>query len=535
MRKIVYQTATDDVARRMAQDALDESREKVDPAGALAAAEAGATVTATPGKLLKLDEDGEAPLAVLGKAGGSAVDQTARDAAAAAQATADAKLAPEGDGSGLAGVTKPDDLAAVATTGAYGDLSGTPALGALAAQDRVAASEISDATQAGRALLMAADAAVQRTALELGAAATADMGTGANHLVQLDGSGRLPAVDGSQLTGLASRGTGVVEIPAEVTLTPVAEADWRYLDTTNDVFASTTAPSSPPAANTARLPSSFTVTGGSVGASETLFGVEGRYYNMIHSYRVIEIADVSETIESGDYLYFIALAGLDSQHSSYSSGLHFSVYLNEESADQMNWETDSNGDAVDATGAFATIGLTEPTTANDSYNGATLVGSYANGDIYLLQFRVQAKQQVTTNLTFGISAEDDNDNAFPVVALYTGKGPVDLTTGDAEGGKLLLPGSVSTNQVTLRAAASHEPFQTVSINSDTDLLLPAAPAAGQPPRETRLRVEATSGVLALPSGSEINEFNARTAGQMGAGLLYVEQRPDGGAALIVVE
>lgn len=36
----------------------------------------------------------------------------------------------------------------------------------------------------------------------LGTAAALDVGTGANNIVQLDGSGNLPAVDGSNLTGI---------------------------------------------------------------------------------------------------------------------------------------------------------------------------------------------------------------------------------------------------------------------------------------------------------------------------------------------
>jgi len=44
--------------------------------------------------------------------------------------------------------------------------------------------------------------ATARTSLGLGTAATQDTGTSANNVVQLDGSGRLPAVDGSQLTNL---------------------------------------------------------------------------------------------------------------------------------------------------------------------------------------------------------------------------------------------------------------------------------------------------------------------------------------------
>jgi hypothetical protein len=63
-----------------------------------------------------------------------------------------------------------------------------------------------DLTAAGKALLDDADASAQRTTLGLGTAATQTVGTSANNVVQLDGSARLPAVDGSQLTNLPSAG-----------------------------------------------------------------------------------------------------------------------------------------------------------------------------------------------------------------------------------------------------------------------------------------------------------------------------------------
>jgi hypothetical protein len=65
-----------------------------------------------------------------------------------------------------------------------------------------------DLTAAGKALLDDADASAQRTTLGLGTAATLDVGTSANNIVQLDGSARLPAVDGSQLTGLPYASAG---------------------------------------------------------------------------------------------------------------------------------------------------------------------------------------------------------------------------------------------------------------------------------------------------------------------------------------
>jgi hypothetical protein len=65
-----------------------------------------------------------------------------------------------------------------------------------------------DLTAAGKALLDDADASAQRTTLGLGTAAITNTGTSAGNTVVLDGSARLPAVDGSQLTNLPAAGDG---------------------------------------------------------------------------------------------------------------------------------------------------------------------------------------------------------------------------------------------------------------------------------------------------------------------------------------
>src|SRR5210317_225190 len=64
----------------------------------------------------------------------------------------------------------------------------------------------------GATLVDDADASTARTTLGLGTAATQDTGTSANNVVQLDGTAKLPAVDGSQLTGIDTdvEGTAVL-------------------------------------------------------------------------------------------------------------------------------------------------------------------------------------------------------------------------------------------------------------------------------------------------------------------------------------
>lgn len=60
--------------------------------------------------------------------------------------------------------------------------------------------------------------ATARTSLGLGTAATQTVGTSANNVVQLDGSARLPAVDGSQLTNLSTGATAGFAVAMAIAL-----------------------------------------------------------------------------------------------------------------------------------------------------------------------------------------------------------------------------------------------------------------------------------------------------------------------------
>jgi hypothetical protein len=90
-------------------------------------------------------------------------------------------------------------LATVATSGAYADLSGSPALATVATSG------------------LYTDLSSLPT---LGTAAALNVGTSANNVVQLNGSAQLPAVDGSQLTGIvADVSTASIGALADVTIT----------------------------------------------------------------------------------------------------------------------------------------------------------------------------------------------------------------------------------------------------------------------------------------------------------------------------
>jgi len=76
-----------------------------------------------------------------------------------------------------------------------------------------------------------ASASTARTNLGLGTAATLDVGTSANNVVQLNGSAQLPAVDGSLLTGIEGVPSGVIALWSGSTAS--IPSGWVICDGTN--------------------------------------------------------------------------------------------------------------------------------------------------------------------------------------------------------------------------------------------------------------------------------------------------------------
>jgi hypothetical protein len=107
-------------------------------------------------------------------------------------------------------------LATVATSGAYVDLSGRPTLAAVATSGAYA------------------DLSGKPT---LGSAAALNAGTAANNLVQLDGDGRLPALNASQLTNIPAAS---ITRSTRTSNTILAAADkWAYIDATSGSWTQT--------------------------------------------------------------------------------------------------------------------------------------------------------------------------------------------------------------------------------------------------------------------------------------------------------
>jgi hypothetical protein len=133
------------------------------------------------------------------------------DAAIEGTNTGDQTIELTGDVTGSGTGTFAATIAANAVT--YAKMQDVSATDKVLGRSTAGAGDVEEipCTAAGRALLAGALASDQRTTLGLGTAAVLDVGTGANNIVQLDGTPKLPAVDGSALTNLPQPGWTLIE------------------------------------------------------------------------------------------------------------------------------------------------------------------------------------------------------------------------------------------------------------------------------------------------------------------------------------
>jgi len=197
------QAATTDFATS-AQGALADSAVQPGSLAAVAFSGAYSDVSGTPTLATVATTGAYADISGTPTLGTAAAAATTDFATSAQGALADtavqpgalATVATSGAYSDLSGTPS---LAAVATSGAYADLSGTPSLATVATSGSY--NDLSNLPA-----LFSGDYTDLSNKPTLGTAAALDVGTGANNVVQLDGSGALPAVDGSALTGISAGG-----------------------------------------------------------------------------------------------------------------------------------------------------------------------------------------------------------------------------------------------------------------------------------------------------------------------------------------
>jgi hypothetical protein len=159
--------------------------------------------------------------AVSGGTGGTITDDSITNADIhGSAAIADTKLATIVSSGKVANSATTATSAGTANAIVARDGSGNFTAGTITATLNGNATNISGTVAVANGGTGATSATAARSNLGLGTAATLDVGTGANHILQLDGAGKMPVVDGSQLSGVVktegnSTMTGTLTLPSD--------------------------------------------------------------------------------------------------------------------------------------------------------------------------------------------------------------------------------------------------------------------------------------------------------------------------------
>ena len=313
-------------------------------------------------------------------------------------------------------------LATVATTGAYSDLSGTPSLATVATTGAY-----SDLTGTPT----------------LGTAAAEDVGTLAGNVVQLDGTAKLPAVDGSQLTNLPTGGFTYQEQSTNAFNVSVTDS------TNNIVMCSILG------TNTTVLPASSGVADGSVvtvrAATATTLSISGG--ENIRNLSGSLVASVS--IEGGQNMSFV-------RASTSSFGTYWNQLTVEENTLNSLSDVNTSGavatnvlkydgtDWVDGAVAYSEVTGT-PTLATVATSGAysdlsgtpTNVSTFTNDAGYLTEANTVVLQYNSTTTATAVSSKD-----LHVYRLY-GAGGFTLTVSATAANGLVEINNVSLSTCTI--------------------------------------------------------------------------------------
>ena len=382
-------------------------------------------------------------------------------------------------------------LATVATTGAYSDLSGTPSLATVATTG--AYSDLTGTPTLATVATTGAYSDLTGTPT-LGTAAAEDVGTSAGNVVQLDGTAKLPAVDGSQLTNLPTSGFTYQEQSTNAFNVSVTDS------TNNIVMCSILG------TNTTVLPASSGVADGTVVTLRAAIGTTLSVSGGENLRNLTGTLVSSVVIESGQNMSFV-------RGSTSSFGTYWNQLTAEEGTLNSLYDVKTAGavatnvlkydgtDWVDGAVAYSEVTGT-PTLATVATTGAysDLTGTPTLGTAAALDVGTSANNVVQLNGSAQLPAVDGSQLTNLPSASVAALGDIgDVTITSVADGQFLKYDSVSGDWVNSDSGL----YAYYSFSTTSTL---AAPAQSQ-----TLVVSLSSSLsqtLTLPTGS--NDFAGTT-------------------------